>query len=275
MTIEPNGIGGVRIRQYFTSPLIYLDHWAVRLFSDDAGLADRFIAALHAAEGTWLFSQMNLAEFTAMRDIQTARRVEALIQRAFPWFYVLDTVDETPYFRDDQLVRPRHPDAPDRHWMLRDLGDRAAIAGGNFNAHRFISDGIDYAQELHPLFEQMKRDIASHIAEVRQRIFANQNRDELVPRENMRLVQIFKEELLVEPAGQANQRFRENDAVDFVHALPACQLCDMVLLDGAWCHKVELATQRIREAGIEGKLATCYSRRTVNDFIAALEAARQ
>jgi hypothetical protein len=89
MTIEPNGIGGVRIRQYFTSPLIYLDHWAVRLFSDDAALADRFIAALHAAEGTWLFSQMNLAEFTAMRDIQTARRVEALIQRAFPWFYVL------------------------------------------------------------------------------------------------------------------------------------------------------------------------------------------
>jgi hypothetical protein len=91
----------------------------------------------------------------------------------------------------------------------------------------------------------------------------------------VRLIDIFKEELLVEPAGQANQRFRGNDAVDFVHALPACQLCDMVLLDTAWCHKVALATRRIREAGIEGKIAACYSRNGVDDFLTALEVERR
>ena len=275
MTIHPNGVGGVSIRQNFSSPLVYLDHWAVRRFSDDEALADRFIVALHAAQGTWLFSQMNLSEFTAMRDIPTARRVEALIQRAFPYFYVLDTVDDTPYFREDQAERPRPPDAPDRHWMLRDLGDRAVISGGTFNAHRFISDAIDHADGLLPIFEQMKREIANHITAIRQAVFANQDRRALVPGRHMRLIDIFKEELLVEPAGQANQRFRDNDAVDFVHALPACQLCDMVLLDTAWCHKVSLATRRIREAGIEGKIAVCYSPDGVDHFLAALEAVRK
>jgi hypothetical protein len=275
MTIERNGVGGVSIRQNFSSPLVYLDHWAVRRFSDDAALANRFLAALHAAQGTWLFSQMNLCEFTAMRDIPTARRAEALIQRAFPCFYVLDTVDDTPYFREDQAERPRPAEAPDKHWMLRDLGDRAVIAGGNFNAHRFISDGIDHADELLPIFAQMKRDIANHISAIREEVSSEQDRSALVPRRNMRLIDIFKEELLVEPAGQSNQSFRDNDSVDFVHALPACQLCDMVLLDTAWCHKVAIATRRIREAGVEGKIAACYSPNGVGDFLAALEATRK
>jgi hypothetical protein len=275
MTIQRDDVGSLSIRQNFSSPLVYLDHWAVRQFSEDEALADRFIAALHAAHGTWLFSQMNLSEFFAMRDIPTARRVEALIQQAFPYFYVLDTVDDTPYFREDQTERPRPPDAPDKHWMLRDLLGRAVITGGTFNAHRFISDGIDHADVLLPIFEQMKRDIANHITTIRQAVIANQDLMALVPGRHMRLIDIFKEELLVEPAGQANQRFRGNDAVDFVHALPACQLCDMVLLDTAWCHKVTLATRRIREAGIEGKIAACYSPNAVGDFLAALEAKRK
>ncbi len=275
MTIQPNGEGGVSIRQTFSSPLVYLDHWAVRRFSDDEELADRFIAALHAAQGTWLFSHMNLSEFVAMRDIPTARRVEALIQRAFPYFYVLDTVADTPYFRENQAGRLRPPEAPDQHWMLKDLGDRAVISGGTFNAHRFISDAIDHADELMPIFEQLKGEIANHITAIRQAVFANQNRNDLVPRRHMPLMDIFKEELLVEPAGQANQGFRGNDAVDLVHALPTSQLCDMVLLDTAWCYKVALATQRIRKAGITGKLAACYSPNGVDDFLAALEAQRK
>jgi hypothetical protein len=274
MTIEPNGIGGLSIRQHFSHPLVYLDHWAVRRFADDVSLADRFIAALHAAKGTWLFSQMNLSEFIAMQDIPTARRVETLIERAFPYFYVLDTVDDTPYFRERQADEPRHPRAPDQHWMLKDLADRAAIAGGRFNAHRFISDGIDHANRLLPIFEQMKRDIATHVTAIRQAVFADQNRKSLVPKPHMRLIDIFKEELLIEPAGQANQQFKENDAADFVHALPACQLCDMVLLDTAWCHKVTLATKRIRKAGVKGRLATCYSPSAVADFLTALETAK-
>ena len=275
MTIFPCDPGGVSIRQTLSRPLVYLDHWAVRQFSDDEALAHRFITALHAAQGTWLFSHMNLFEFTAMRDKSTARRVEMLIQRAFPYFYVIDTVSDTPYFFEDQAGRVGPPEAPEKYWMLRDLGDRAVISGGRFSAHRFISDAIDNADKLMPIFEQMKGEISNHITAVRQAVFATQDRRTLVPDRHMQLIDIFKEELLVEPAGQKNQRFRDNDAVDFVHALPACQLCDMVLLDAAWCHKVAVATRRIRQAGIKGKISECYPPSGLYEFLAAFEAKRK
>jgi hypothetical protein len=272
MSMVPNGVGGLGVRQTMVRPLVYLDHWAVRLFSDDAALADRFIAALHAAQGTWIFSQANVSEFIAMRDLPTAERAEALIARAFPNFYVIDMVDETDYFRVRDPNAPRHSDAPDRHWMLVELAERALITNGVFNTRRFISDAFAHADTLLPIFEQMKRDIANHVMNVRAQMAEHYDVSKFVPRPGMRLPQIFMEELLVEPTARAGQQFRDNDATDFVHALPSCLLCDMVLLDSAWCHKVAVATRRIRKAGIKGHLAECFSPRQVHDFLSKLEA---
>lgn len=273
MSIEPNDAGGLRVRQTLEHPRVYLDHWAVRLFADDEAVGNRFISALHAARGTWVFSAANLMEFTAMRDVPTARKVETLIARAFPHFYVIDTVDETDYFRERQVGEARPPDAPDRHWMLVDLGERAMITGGRFNSHRFISDSIAHADILLPMFAQMKRDIAAAVTAIRNRVLANQDRAKFVPRPGMRLREIFRDELLLEPDAPEGQRFQENDATDLVHAVPACLLCDMVLLDSSWCHKVAVATKRIRRAGIKGNLARCFSRRTVAEFLGELEVA--
>ena len=87
----------------------------------------------------------------------------------------------------------------------------------------------------------------------------------------MRLIDIFKEELMIEPFGDPNQPFRANDAVDLLHALPACQLGDLVLLDSAWCNRVRIATKRIQNAGIKGRLAACYSPRMLPEFFTALD----
>jgi hypothetical protein len=273
MTMVPNEVGGLNVRQTMVHPLIYLDHWAVRLFSDDEALAERFIAALHAAEGTWVFSQANASEFIAMQDVPSAERAEALIARAFPHFYVIDMVDDTDFFRVRDPDAPRHPDAPDKHWMLVELGQRALITNGAFNTRRFISDAFAHADALLPIFEQMKRDIMNHVMNVRAQMAAHYDVSKLVPKQGMRLTEIFKEELLVEPTARPGQQFRENDATDFVHALPSCLLCDMVLLDSAWCHKVAVASRRIRKAGIKGHLAECFSPRQVPDFLGKLEAA--
>jgi hypothetical protein len=262
ISIHPDSEGGVSIRQTFSRPAVYLDHWAVRRFSDNAELALRFTAALKASKGTWLFSLINLSEFTAMRDEATARRVEALIQQAFPHFYVLDTVGDTPYFRLNPREESSSSETPESHWMLKDLSDRAVIAGGKFNAHRFISDAISHADNLMPIFEQMKSEIADHITAIRKEVFTVRDRRTLVPSRHMPLSDVLKEELLIEPAGQKNQLFSANDAVDFLHAFPSCLLCDMVLLDSAWCHKVELATKRIREAGVEGRIVFVSSKLT-------------
>ena len=209
-----------------------------------------------------------------MRDVATARRAEALIEKALPNFYVIDTVDDTPYFREEQPPGPRPADAPDKHWILEDLARRALITG-KLNTHRFISDAMDHRDMLLPIFEQMKQEIVTAVTAIRRHVLGIHDRKKLIPKPGMRLINIFKEELLIEPFGDPNQPFTANDAVDFVHALPACQLCDFVLLDSAWCNRIKVATRRIRRAGIKGRLANTFSPRTVPDFFAALESVRQ
>lgn len=158
--------------------------------------------------------------------------------------------------------------------MLEDLAQRALIAG-RLNSHRFISDAIDHRDMLLPIFEQMKRDIVTAVTAIRAHVLGNHDRKKLVPKPGMRLIDIFKEELLVEPFGEPNRPFTGNDSVDFVHALPACQLCDFVLLDSAWCNRIKVATRRIRSAGIKGRLASCYSPRTLPEFFEALESLKR
>jgi hypothetical protein len=41
-----NKTGDLEATQRLTLPAVYLDHWAVRRFSEDTGKADRLVAAL-------------------------------------------------------------------------------------------------------------------------------------------------------------------------------------------------------------------------------------
>ena len=154
---------------------------------------------------------------------------------------------------------------------MRDLGERALIARGRFNSKRFISDAITHADTLLPLFKQMKEAVAQSVAEKRKSILEVRSRRDLVPRMGMRLKDIFIDELLMEPEAQEGQKFKENDVADFLHAVAGTLMCDFVLLDVAWCNKVQVAIERIRFAGIEGHLGKCYSPRTVSGFLTALE----
>jgi hypothetical protein len=61
---------GRKVGQTFDSPTVYLDHWAMRLFSDDRHLQDRFVGALWAKRGTLLVSHISMAELSGASDPQ-------------------------------------------------------------------------------------------------------------------------------------------------------------------------------------------------------------
>jgi len=272
MTILKTDDGRIGLHQELVSPTVYLDHWAVVQFANSELLADRFISALHAAQGTWVLSQINLSEFAAAKDVASAQKVEQLIERAFPNFYVFDTVDQADAIQQRDLEEPRPADAPERDWILIELANRSRGAGGKFSAKGVISDPVAGRHRLLPAFEHLKQTVARGIAVKRQELFATRPRSELVPTRVMDLQHAFFSELIAEPAAQEGQRVKENDATDLMHAFPACCLFDMVLLDKSWCNKVAVATKRIRDAGIEGHLASCYSPKMLDQFFADLEA---
>jgi hypothetical protein len=268
MTIEPNGQGGLIVSQRLRSPVIYLDHWAVRLFSSDRGLQDEFIDALHRSGGTWLFSNLNLMEFIAMIDLDQAAAAEDLLLRAIPHLHVSDIVIDPGYLLD--AGAPPHPDAPDDHWMFNAIVDHVVLAGGHWDLHNFIADFITHRQELLPIFDEMKQSFAESIAAERLLPEKVTMARRFVPNSGMEprlaLARQLLREIFINPA----YRFETNDAMDLIHTLAPAQVADFALLDIQWCHRLENAIQHLRNGGVTGGLPKPYSRRTVPEFLVDL-----
>lgn len=270
MTIQANADGGFRVTQKLLRPVVYLDHWAVRLFSDERPIQDRFVDALHRSGGTWLFSMANLMEFTAMTDLAQAERAEQLLLRAMPSVHVADTTLDKGYLLPGGA--PPHPDGPDEHWLLSDLAERAAIVGGQWNMHRFVQDSINFQSVLLPLFDALKADVSQAVMALKDNPETTANAKKFKPVAGMTLRDALNSELLRDPHIDSGYEFDAHDAMDLIHATPAAVVGDLILLDAGWCHKIERATKRMQRGGVKGKLARCYSKKTVPDFLSALEA---
>lgn len=269
ISIKPNGSGAYEVRQQITEPVVYLDHWAVRLFSEDEPLQDRFISALHRSGGTWLFATANLFEFTAMTDLTQAQATERLLSRAHPNLHFADTTLDRGFLLVDGA--PAHPDAPEDHWLLKDLGERAKNNSGILNTHRFIQDAIINRDQLSPLFENLKEEISKSVMALTKDKERHSNARKFVPRAGMTLRNALLQELLRESHVNEAYKFDKNDAMDLIHAVPAAVVCDLILLDAHWSHKVNSAAKRMRKGGVTGKIARCFSQATIFDFLLALE----
>ncbi len=72
------------------SPMVYLDHWALRVFSSDPALAARLIVALRASHGTLALSWMNLGEYATVADPEQRRQTERLLEDILPNVFCLE-----------------------------------------------------------------------------------------------------------------------------------------------------------------------------------------
>jgi len=265
--------GTLHLQMRLTRPVVYLDHWAVRLLSDKEVLGDNFASALHRAGGTLLFSQANLFEFAAMNSIGTARQVERFLEKVLPALYVADTSSDKAFIAGTGIKKYNDVDsanAPDQNWMLKDLLARAEIRGGKLNMHRFISDAIDHRHLLLPEFEDLKKQISGAIISLTLDPHKRTQADNFVPVSGMTLHEVLLHELIRQPLIDPTYQFTENDAMDLVHAVPACLASDYVLLDKSWCHKIRVATSRISRAGITGNIAQCFTQAQLPVFLAEL-----
>jgi hypothetical protein len=264
MEIVRQADGRLLLRQRLVRPVVYLDHWAVRLFSEDMSLQDRFVDALQQSRGTWLFACANLMEFAAMTDLDQAVAAEELLLRAMPSVYVADLYSD-PGFALPKKAAPSD-DPPDEHWMLKDLAARAHIAGGTLNTTQFVQEAVLQRAVLLPLFEEFKKQVVNAI------------RASAADQEKQRLASKFKSvaamnvgdallaELLREP--HINQSFRIDDhhAMDLVHTVPAATVCDYLLLDRGWTARLNSAADRMQRAGVRGKVGRAFAEPHLQEF---------
>jgi len=270
MTIHPIDGNGFRIAQQFHRPAVYLDHWAIRHFSENLEDQERFIKALHRANGLWLFSTANLFEFVGMTDLSQAKDAEVLIQRALPFFHIAEFAVDKGYIFEEGSIPGLL--GPQKDWYLDNLAARASIVGGRWNTHRFIQDAINHREQLLPLFQEMKIGIAEAVMSLTKDPQKTCNAKKFIPKADMSLRRALFQELLREPHVNEKYIFNENDAMDFLHAFSSALTCDFVLLDSGWCHKIQSASSRMSKAGIKGHIAQCFSKKLVNEFLVAFEA---
>src|SRR5438445_7348514 len=72
------------------SPMVYLDHWALMMFSADASLASRLTKALCSSGGTLVLSWLNLGEYATVSDPAQRREVQQLVEGALPAIFCID-----------------------------------------------------------------------------------------------------------------------------------------------------------------------------------------
>jgi hypothetical protein len=187
-----------------------------------------------------------------MTDLIQAQATERLLSRALPALHIADTTLDRGFLLLEGA--PAHPDAPEEHWLLKDLGERARIAGGILNTRRFIQDAIIHRDQLYPLFKNLKEEVSNSVMALTKDEERHSNARKFAPRAGMTLRDALSQEL--------------------IHAVPAAVVCDLILLDARWSHKVNSATKRMRKGGVTGKMARCFSRATISDFLFALESTK-
>lgn len=266
--------GIVHVRQSFDSPTVYLDHWAIRLFSDDHNLQDRFVKALMSKNGTLLLSNFSFTEFSEASDPRHCSDAEKFLERLLPNIFLTDSAIDKALERE-----LNEPNNVKRFWPSADLpqlklfAEREQSAPLGFTMHGFVMMAHTHRvvlsevtkntiQMVREAFEDARKDL-SYVAKTRN----------LQPSDNRPRTHIIFGELLRGFILDSQAPITENDVMDMFHAVISVNCCDYVLLDGPWMERVEKMNQRIAKTSINMPIAKCFTHRSngVEAFLTDLE----
>jgi hypothetical protein len=265
----------VHARQSFDSPTVYFDHWAIRTFSDDLDIQDRFVQALMSKGGTFLLSNLSMVEFARAADARHCRDTEAFIERLLPNIFFTD-------FALDKLLEQERTQSNNqkRFWPTADLStlkffcERAQDTPYGFTMHGFISVTHKYGTELVETTDRVAAEIVKWIESIRlDPTYISKTRNS-IPNERRPRTKVILGELIRGFVLDHNAPILKNDAIDLLHTFMSVNCCDYVLLDGPWAERVEKMRRRIVNVETAMPIAKCFSMRSngIKDFLTDLEA---
>jgi len=266
--------GRTHIRQSFDSPTVYLDHWAIRLLSDNLNLQTRFVNALKSKGGTLLLSNFSFLEFSKATDTKHSSDAEDFLDRLLPNIYFTDFAIDKTHKRE--IAEPNNKkrfwpptDLPTLKYFIESLNSDSKV----FTMHGLISLSQEHKDEL----LQVKKEI---VCNVRNAILSNRDDSQYVAKarnihpsdERTRTYTIFGE-LIRGFTLDSNSNITDNDIIDLFHSVSPLNCCDYILLDGPWSERVKKMNLRISKTGMNMPIAKCFSKRDngIELFLSDLE----
>lgn len=264
VTLSINANGELEAGQRDMSPSVYLDHWAIRTFSENDGLATWLTTTLEARGGTLALSWANLAEFAKVTVQDRARRAEAFIEANLPRIFLLEVDPFVVIERENELLAGGSPLPPhgDQNFLrvlvglkpatlapftVRDLlagvQSKALVEHGDKMADTFITcvtGGRDEAQA----------DLIKPVRKRPAKAEPIQRRTRFILRELVGALCLDK-----------GKKITRNDALDFFHTVVAVAYCEFVLLDKYWETQVSRVRSRFQSSSIPVPMAAVFSQR--------------
>lgn len=266
---------GIHVKQSFDSPTVYLDHWAIRLFSDDLELQDRFVNALMSKDGTLLLSYLSFGEFARATDSRHCHDAEAFLERLLPNIFLTD-------FSFDKVLEQEltEPNNQKRFWPSEDLPllkffvERAQSAKLGFTMHGFITLAHVNRVEISKTTNIAIRMLLDSLEKARGDPSYVVKARNTHPNDARTRTFVILGELLRCFNLDSTAPISENDAIDLLHAAMPVNCCDYILLDGPWAERVEKMRQRMVKAATNMPIARCFSKRGngITAFLVDLEA---
>lgn len=253
---------GMHVRQSFVSPTVYLDHWAIRLLSDNLSLQNRFVSALKSKSGTLLLSTFSLMEFSGASDPKHCLDAEIFFDRILPNIYftdfAFDKVNERENAENDNVKR---------FWPPADLPTLKFIAEYASNDFKNMTTRgiVELSHENRDALLKLKTKISCGVRGIldsyrNDDLYVSKARKALPSNQRTRIFVILGE-LLRGFTLDSNSNLTDNDVIDLVHAILPLNCCDYILLDGAWNERVKKMEKRLKNTAVYMPVAKCFSGR--------------
>lgn len=271
-----NKDGVLEVGQIDISPSIYLDHWALRMFSESRALADLLTKALEQRNGTLNLSWLNLAEFTKVMVEEQARKAETLLEKILPNIFFLEVDFGEVIRREDYLLAGGKPIPPHADLeLLRMFSQMKTNSLNLFTAHDLFKAIQD---QVVARFDGLADTGIDRIEVLREK-YANDPEFQsavkrlpsgpLIQRGTRFLLREFVRALVVD----RGTKITRNQVIDLFHAVVPIAYCDFVLLDKYWETQLVRVRSRFEKARMPVPCARVFSgkRGGVNRFLSELE----
>jgi len=271
------GTSGLNVGMQSPSPTLYLDHWALRQFSENEELAGRLTAGIKLRRGTLAISWLNLAEFTKVTIEEQARKAESLIEATFPQVFLLEVNPFLVIERENRLLGGAPPIPPHADMeFLKDVIGLNPISINLLSAHnlfnvvrdegsvqRFNNLADTIVGRIEALRDQLETDLEF------QSVVSRSPRSTPIQRGTRFILRELVRSFLVNP----KTKMTRNHAIDLLHTVVPAAYCNLVLLDKHWKTQVDHTRSRLVSAGIAVPVTKVFSgqRDNINRFLNELE----
>lgn len=269
--------GDLQLSQNDVPPTVYLDHWAMRMFSEDPRLGDRLKGALESRGGTLALSWLNLIEFSKVASHAQARRAEEFVEAHLPRVFFLEVEPFKVIEREDALMAGGPPAPPhgDPEFLRAFIKLKPKSVQPFTTRELFcVMQQVQLAGHLEALanvvisrVETLREDLLTDLA-FRSAVNRSPGKQQI-----QRGTRFLLRELLRSLLIDKGTRMTQNHAIDFLHAVVPLAYCEFVLLDKHWETQADRVRSRLSTAGLSAPIAMVFSGKAdgVDHFLSAVE----